>query len=182
MEYRTCATNGCDRSPRARGLCAHHYGIEYRAGSLLPIDRGPQHRISSADTAAQTGVCSICGPVRIRVRRGRGHQCWTLRLQERRVRTRKASPDVQRASRLRQKYGITAEDYDRMLDTQGGVCAICGGAEPTGRRLAVDHDHATGVVRQLLCKPCNVSIGSMGEDVDRLRAAIAYIEAHQIAS
>lgn len=67
----------------------------------------------------------------------------------------KKNPHKVREYELRNRYGITPEDYDRMLEEQGGVCAICEGACPTGRRLAVDHDHETGRVRGLLCVNCN---------------------------
>ena len=65
-------------------------------------------------------------------------------------------------------------EYKEMLESQGGVCAICG-AMPKGR-LAVDHDHATGQVRGLLCSPCNVALGFLRDDPIRLKAAIAYLE------
>lgn len=50
--------------------------------------------------------------------------------------------------------GVTDEEYARMLAAQGGGCAICG-AKPKTRRLHVDHDHASGKVRGLLCHRCN---------------------------
>ena len=56
-------------------------------------------------------------------------------------------------------FGITPEQYDEMLLAQGGGCAICGRACPTGRALAVDHDHETGIVRALLCVTCNRHLG-----------------------
>jgi hypothetical protein len=52
-------------------------------------------------------------------------------------------------------YGISAEDYRRLYEAQGRRCAICKRATGAARRLAVDHDHKTGEVRGLLCKPCN---------------------------
>lgn len=52
-------------------------------------------------------------------------------------------------------YGISAEDYKRLYEAQGGRCAICKRATGAARRLAVDHNHKTGEVRGLLCKPCN---------------------------
>ncbi len=62
--------------------------------------------------------------------------------------------------RLRHRYGIAADDYDRMLAEQGGGCAMCGRTGyPSGRRLSVDHDHRTGTVRALLCQGCNVKVG-----------------------
>jgi hypothetical protein len=60
--------------------------------------------------------------------------------------------------RLRHDFGITLGDYLRILDLQGGRCVICR-RPPTGNRLAVDHDHATGRVRGLLCAPCNRHVG-----------------------
>lgn len=59
-----------------------------------------------------------------------------------------------RRARLKRLFGITWEQYDQMLSSQGGVCALCGDP-PKGKRLAVDHDHKTGKVRGLLCSFCN---------------------------
>jgi hypothetical protein len=57
-------------------------------------------------------------------------------------------------------YGITEEQYNAMLAAQKNVCAICGGPPRRKRRLAVDHCHATGRVRALLCDPCNLKLGN----------------------
>jgi hypothetical protein len=57
------------------------------------------------------------------------------------------------------QFGLRVGDYDLMLAAQGGACAICRAGCPTGRRLAVDHDHASGRVRALLCFPCNARVG-----------------------
>ena len=71
------------------------------------------------------------------------------------------------------RYGVTPEQYDQMLLEQGGFCVICD--LPMGRP-DLDHDHATGKVRKLLCASCNKAIGMMQEDPDRLRAAAQYLE------
>lgn len=77
---------------------------------------------------------------------------------------------------LQKTYGISLEDYDRLLDEQGDGCAICAKTpEENGQRLAVDHNHATGEVRGLLCSQCNKGIGNLGDSVSRLRAAIRYL-------
>jgi predicted nucleic acid-binding Zn ribbon protein len=76
-------------------------------------------------------------------------------------------------------YGITAEWYAETLITQGNACAICRDTEPGGKGgWHVDHDHATGKVRGLLCHGCNIALGYLKDDITRLRAAIAYLEAH----
>ncbi len=77
---------------------------------------------------------------------------------------------------LEKRYGITVEQYDEMNRIQGGRCAICnkipGGTSHVSRRLAVDHCHATGVVRGLLCNNCNLTIGMIEDSpglLDRMR-------------
>ena len=81
-----------------------------------------------------------------------------------------------RAHKLASKYGLSVGDYEALVATQGGRCAICGSSDP-GRNevLHVDHDHDTGAVRGLLCFSCNIGLGSFGDDLTRLRAAIAYL-------
>lgn len=71
--------------------------------------------------------------------------------------------------------GITNEDYSRMLDEQNGVCAICHSPAPERGRLAVDHNHATGKVRGLLCHSCNYGLGCFKDDPVYLEAAAAYL-------
>ncbi len=73
---------------------------------------------------------------------------------------------------LRRRYGITAEHADRMLAEQGGVCAICREA-PAGH---VDHDHATGRIRGLLCFNCNGALGQFRDRKELMLRAIAYLD------
>ena len=97
---------------------------------------------------------------------------------------RKKFPDAQRNSRLKYLFGITVADYNVMHEAQGGVCAICGKPESwklkgKPQRLAVDHDHETGKVRALLCRVCNVTLGSVEEDTNRLSKMIEYLEKYK---
>jgi len=64
------------------------------------------------------------------------------------------NPDRQRGANLKHAYNITLEEYNLILEQQGGKCAMCG-RKPNGVRLHVDHDHSTRVVRGLLCWSCN---------------------------
>jgi len=86
-----------------------------------------------------------------------------------------AHPDVKLAKHLRSKYGITLTQYNEILSLQGGCCAIC--RKITTERLLVDHDHATGQIRGLLCKRCNSMLGFI-ESVDRITVenALHYVE------
>jgi hypothetical protein len=76
---------------------------------------------------------------------------------------------------LRKLYGITLEDYDRTLKRQLGRCAIC---DEQSQRLEVDHCHAGGHVRALLCQPCNNGLGCFRDDPERLRSALRYLRKH----
>jgi hypothetical protein len=100
---------------------------------------------------------------------------------------RKRRPDVFRNQALKRDFGITLEEYKKKLVAQNGVCAICRQPETLVRRgvvanLAVDHDHKTGVIRDLLCSDCNNGIERFKEDPERLRSAIAYLECHAAPS
>ena len=79
-----------------------------------------------------------------------------------------------RTYHLVRRYGITAQEYDLMLDAHGGLCAICRAA-PAAH---VDHDHATNAVRELLCFNCNGGLGQFRDDPAVLLAAVAYLEKH----
>jgi len=87
---------------------------------------------------------------------------------------------------LRRKFGISVKAYDLMHSLQDGCCAICGKAEGGMRkgkviRLAVDHNHTTGAVRDLLCRACNQLIGNASEDITVLQSAIDYLTRHSAA-
>lgn len=84
---------------------------------------------------------------------------------------------------LRRNFGIGLDDYNRMHADQNGCCAICGKPETGTRngkpiRMAVDHHHESGAVRDLLCTACNKLIGLAGEDIAVLESAIAYLRRH----
>lgn len=84
---------------------------------------------------------------------------------------------------VERKYGFDRVAYLAMLVKQGERCRICRRDETFTRggrltRLSVDHDHATGTVRGLLCMDCNRAIGLFGDDPDRLESAAAYLRGH----
>ena len=83
-----------------------------------------------------------------------------------------------RRSHLKNKYGITVEQYDEMVEVREGKCDICGGTETHHRsgRMNVDHCHTTGKVRGLLCFRCNTFLGATKDSIDILKKAILYLE------
>jgi hypothetical protein len=75
------------------------------------------------------------------------------------------------------RYDLTPQAYNTMGFLQNWECAICRSPLHTlYRGLVVDHDHATGKVRGLLCDPCNLALGHFADDVVRMQRGIEYLE------
>lgn len=91
-------------------------------------------------------------------------------------------PIVQKNWKLKWKFGIDLNEYNRILGEQNGVCAICGKLNNRLRKngkifdLDVDHCHITGKVRGLLCNRCNKGMGDFNDNVELLKRAINYLE------
>jgi hypothetical protein len=79
---------------------------------------------------------------------------------------------------MRRVYGISLSEYEQMLNEQHDVCKICE-RPPSTRSLAVDHCHATGKVRGILCHRCNTALGSVDDNVGILTKLIDYLEQHK---
>lgn len=115
----------------------------------------------------------------------RRRKCKTC-VEEMRVANLSLKPDGweehKRKSHLRKKYGITLETFYELLEAQGELCRICSRLmDSTTRKnvpnkVQVDHDHATGEVRGLLCFSCNTGLGKFGDSVELLQKAIHYLE------
>ena len=137
-------------------------------------------------------MCSRCGATRplaefsVDRRTRDGLQAWCKTCAGTYVRAwkRRNSQRTRRqvyGANLRRNYGLTLAEYEAMVEAQGGVCAVCGRFETarnrdgTLRRLHVDHDHASGAVRSLLCSACNHVVGYLESDPSRLRAVAEYL-------
>jgi len=96
--------------------------------------------------------------------------------------SRKRTAEDRQTDRLRSKYGITLDQRNRLLDLQGGGCAICGAREAN---FTVDHchryEHETGgiKVRGVLCASCNSMLGFAKDRTETLLAAVSYLEKHR---
>lgn len=98
--------------------------------------------------------------------------CVTLRSRQ----WRADNPERNRNNVLMRKYGITYDEFQILLEAQGGRCAICSGTDPGGSGdWHVDHNHETDKVRGLLCSFCNTGIGMFRDNVQNLYLAAAYL-------
>ncbi len=193
-----CKIDGCDREANVRGMCKPHYvkswklanvSIEHREGNEMyntwankkgkRVKEWDDFEVFKRDIGAHPGpgyrLCRIStkdtwGPENAEWRAVELPRFEGETLQEYSVRA------VRRCN-LKKKYDLTPEEYEAMLEKQGGVCAICKSEERSGNRvrLAVDHNHKTGKVRGLLCSGCNTALGQFNEDLPRMKAALAYL-------
>ena len=90
---------------------------------------------------------------------------------------RKANPDkhkqnVKKAT-LKMRYGLTIDQFNKMISDQNGLCAICN--KDIADYPYVDHNHVTGNVRKLLCLGCNTGLGSFQDSPEILQKAVDYL-------
>jgi len=90
-----------------------------------------------------------------------------------------AERDYNRFWQIQKRYGITREQYEALLEKQGGVCAICEREHKDlgAKDFSVDHCHKTGRVRGLLCHQCNSAIGFLQENPIIFARAVRYLAA-----
>lgn len=96
---------------------------------------------------------------------------------------RKAQKARAAASQVARRFGLTAEEREKLYEHQGRRCAICRRATGATKALSVDHDHSCcpgptscgGCVRGLLCTPCNRMLGHARDDAELFRRAIRYL-------
>jgi hypothetical protein len=144
----------------------------------------PKHKLFSADETRQIGPTNFVWKRAVTERvPGEDERTYMNRAQKT---YRALKPEAFQGYSLKRHYGLSIAEYAAMLEAQGGVCMIC--RQPETRRhktsdklraLAVDHCHANGHVRALLCTACNTGLGNFNDDPDRLKAAIQYLERHK---
>lgn len=190
-----CSMDACQKPVWAFGLCTMHYQRKRKHG-----DPAVGARVMASDMIEVDGVpsrrCRICGvvkpmgdfalsPTSRYGRRGDCKQC--IAAQEKRNwphAGHRPSRDAayKRDKRLRWIFGISLSDYSAMLLDQNGLCGICREPQAWNRRegdvLVVDHNHATGKVRGLLCHACNQALGLFQDDPVRMQDALAYVLRH----
>lgn len=140
-------------------------------------------------------ACTLCNEVKPladfyfvdRRRLARHSRCQPCRRQQFKAYARTdQGKRVKRSGVLRRDYKISEAEYEALNLKQGGLCLICEKSETKTHRdgsllrLSVDHNHATGNVRALLCQACNVGLGSFKDDPQLLIQAAAYLKSFAV--
>lgn len=142
-----CSIEGCGRKHRARGWCLKHYTQWQKKGN-------PLHKVVKKE-CIEEGCTTLVGK-NSRAGLCRSHWCYR--------------------DKLEKVYGISWEEYQKILKRQDGKCGICPSELTTSIKPHLDHDHKTGEVRGILCQGCNMGIGLLKEDVEILRNALKWLE------
>ena len=180
-----------DRAGGIRGKTGHRYvtvlGVSYtvqRLAWFMYYGTEPEFKVAFKD--GDVSNCSIDNLVMVRGLKGCDSQTKEGRAAYQRA-YRSSRREQFVADHRKRKYGLDLSGYAAMVVEQRNCCAICAQPE-TGTRqgkvkaLSVDHNHATGAVRGLLCGACNKAIGLLGENRDRLISAVRYLDKHSTGS
>ncbi|UVD39733.1 endonuclease VII [Streptomyces phage RosePharie] len=136
----------------------------HECGGPKPAGRGRKYcndcTKSCADHAGYTYGCAAC------------QKSWLDATGKRKVYRERYADDQSRKKKMK-AYGLTEEQLDAVLEP--GKCYTCDSTED----LVIDHDHATGVVRGLLCNSCNVALGHVKDSIETLQRMIEYLEISQ---
>jgi len=124
-----------------------------------------RHKLSNINTEKRTATCSVCGQVDI-VGRIIKENKWRCGVENR-------ARDLRSSKWL--PFTFTPSDYNLLYNQQNCECAICH-KKVTDRKLSVDHDHKTGLLRGLLCTKCNWALGLFCDSAENLRSAVEYLE------
>ncbi|WP_353963417.1 endonuclease domain-containing protein [Streptomyces sp. NBC_00140] len=171
----SCSYPGCRRPHLARGLCGGHYQQQAEGRQLAPLRSSRDQRARDEAGRKQCRRCLTWLGVVDFYRNARSSDGLSGTCRR-----------CQRDKQLERDFGITLAEYEAALAAQDGGCATCGMTEAgNGRMLAVDHDHTCcpskktcgECIRGLLCSECNLQLGRVADDIDRLEALIGYLRA-----
>lgn len=88
----------------------------------------------------------------------------------------KMAEQTERYRRIRRKYGLTVEQWNKLWDHQQGRCFICRKPFSSNRLACVDHEHTEGLIRGLLCTDCNYQLGLHHDNLDWFQRAAVYLD------
>lgn len=155
-----------DAARRGNGYCLRCH-VEMPAAEFGIV------RVSMAASSSAKRTDYYCKPCRKQKNRERKAQI--LSDPARKARRLEQDRISQRKRWLKVRYGLTPEEYCRILTLQRGRCAMCGSGEPEGQGWAVDHSHLDNHNRGLLNSNCNTGIGLLGDTLQGVIRAVVYL-------
>ncbi len=178
MNQNVCSVDDCGEMVKSKGLCSTHYHRMYKHGKL---DKPKTKREELIENGCS--YCPKCDKEKeISDFNKDKHTAFGIAIYCRVCTGKKSSVRYKNFKRnhkntqLKSNYGITIDEYEKLLDKQNGCCAICGRPDNGKRLMCVDHCHSTGEVRGLLCNNCNLGLGNFIDNVELLENAVKYLK------
>lgn len=144
------------------------------------------HKLTEINIENKMATCSVCGPVKIgRTKRVKDKTYYSCSTKDKEFvqNWKNNNPESFNASVKKRndkyritKYKISVEDFNKMISEQNNNCKLCLNELKPGKGTAIDHCHATGNVRGILCLECNIGLGMFKDNIQTLRNAINYLK------
>ncbi len=171
-----CIINKCNNKSYCSGICSKHYTRfrryesydkpKNKRGELLDIGKSYCCNCKEEKSILEfhkdkqsyygfSKICKICAKIKSSLRYIN-------------------NKDTHRHFNLLKKFGISLDEYNIRLKEQSGKCMICCGKD-NDKNMPVDHCHKTGKIRGILCSKCNLALGLFGDDINKLKSAIKYL-------
>lgn len=171
---RTCSFAGCTKETKMKRLvlCSTHYAYQRRRGTQCSV-------VECTKEVAGLGMCPthyarkqkglpLDAPVKPQRARRKDGRCVVDRC------LRRSQPTASVCSYHHWQMTTYRIPFEDLSKWDSMACLACGST----KRLSTDHDHVTGRLRGRLCHGCNVALGFLEEDTDRMRGLIAYVDAY----
>lgn len=182
-----CSQEVCTNPSYARGWCNTHYErARLPDGSIgdTTFDLEVRCLLCESVTGTYKRFCKPCRDTVPREERNKKYKAWhrnqnlDFYVERSRKRNKAVTPEESRFYNLKYNYGLSFEDFKQLQESQSNCCAICEIPEENTltKRLHIDHDHETGMVRGLLCMSCNTRLGHLRDSIENLRKALSYLE------
>jgi hypothetical protein len=136
-------------------------------------------KFGSVCSGIEAASCQKCGETKAAGqfhKKGQGLQAWCKQCHnayQRQTRKQRETPEAKRQANFKARYGLTVAQVAAMAEAQSGKCAIC---EKDAEKMVVDHCHATGKVRGMLCHRCNILAAAL-DDKNYMAKALRYLGA-----
>lgn len=184
-EHKTDATN-ITRNRIISCGCSKGKDITGQKFNMLTVIKKTGKSCNTAKNAIEWECLCECGNTTFvsskNLRRGNTKSCGCLMKGENHPNYKHGktkNKEYRKDKALKRQYGISLIDYNAQLRKQNGLCAICNSSPTEKFSLAVDHDHETGSIRELLCINCNMALGGFKDDIQLLQKAIQYLNKHK---
>lgn len=147
----------------------------YQAHKQELKERSRLYRLAHPELVEYHKAYYLANKEKIKANNAKNYSANAKEIKEKKRLYRNANKEKVAISKRKSKYGISAEKFMEMVRLQNNKCAICGEEMIGYNNQCVDHNHSTGIIRGLLCNPCNRALGYFKDDIEIIKNAVDYM-------